>query len=125
MNRSGRFCVNVLRSFHSELPRIFTLKQKGEDRFRTGDWQQALDGLPFLADAQANLFCEVDRSIGYGTHTIFIGRVYSAKIQEQIDPLLYHDGRYSVAGPAPTAPIKAPIAAMSAGPAQPEKVHAK
>jgi flavin reductase (DIM6/NTAB) family NADH-FMN oxidoreductase RutF len=51
LSRNGRFCVNVLRSFHSQLSRVFSGTQKGQDRFRTGDWQQALDGLPFLADA--------------------------------------------------------------------------
>jgi flavin reductase len=60
LSRSGRFCVNILRSFHSELSQVFSGKMRGDDRFRLGNWDRAADGLPFLADAQANLFCHVD-----------------------------------------------------------------
>ena len=85
----GRFCVNVLRSFHSRLSQAFSGKLKGEDRFRVGAWRKTDDGLPFLGDAQANLFCEVDRITDYGTHTIFIGRVYSPIVHADVDSLLY------------------------------------
>jgi flavin reductase len=94
----GRFCVNVLRSFHSELSRAFSGKVKGEDRFRLGSWASE-DGVPFLSDAQANLFCAVARVMDYETHTIFVGRVYFARVQEHVDPLIYQDGRYAIAQP--------------------------
>lgn len=99
LSNTCRFCLNILRSHHSELSHMFSGKLRGGARFRLGDWDRAPDGLPFLLDAQANLFCEVDRRIRYETHTIFVGRVYSAKLQDQIDPLVYQDGRYSVALP--------------------------
>ena len=57
-------------------------------------------GCRFWPMPRAKLFREVDRSISYGTHAIFIGRVYSGRMHEQIDPFLYHEGGYSVAGPA-------------------------
>jgi flavin reductase len=95
----GRFCVNVLRSVHSGLSQAFSGKLKGEDRFRLGDWGQTEDGLPFLADAQANLFCEIVRVVDYETHTIFIARVYFARAQEGVDPLLYQDGKYAISVP--------------------------
>jgi len=97
LSRGGRFCVNVLRSFHSQISQAFSGALKGEDRFRLGAWRD--DGLPFLGDAQANLFCEIDRITDYGTHTIFIGRVYSAIVDEEVDPLLYQDGKYAIARP--------------------------
>jgi flavin reductase (DIM6/NTAB) family NADH-FMN oxidoreductase RutF len=99
LSQGGRFCVNVLRSFHSQLSQAFSGKLKGENRFHVGAWQDTDDGLPFLADAQANLFCEIDRVTDYGTHTIFIGRVYSAIVHADVDPLLYQDGKYVIAGP--------------------------
>ena len=34
LSRSGRFCVNILRSFHSELSQVFSGKMRGDDRFR-------------------------------------------------------------------------------------------
>jgi hypothetical protein len=36
LSRSGRFCVNILRSFHSELSQVFSGKMRGDDRFRLG-----------------------------------------------------------------------------------------
>ena len=101
LSRGGRFCVNVLRSFHSGLSQAFSGRLKGEDRFRLGAWHATDDGLPFLRDAQANLFCETDRITDYGTHTIFIGRVYLARVDEDVDPLLYQDGKYAIARPVP------------------------
>jgi flavin reductase len=89
LSRGGRFCVNILRSFHSRLSQAFSGKLKGEDRFRVGAWRKTDEGLPFLGDAQANLFCEVDRITDYGTHTIFIGRVYSPIVHADVDSLLY------------------------------------
>ena len=99
MSRGGRFCVNVLRSIHAGLSQAFSGKLKGEDRFQLGNWRQTEDGLPFLADAQANLFCEIVRVVDYGTLTIFIASVYSAKTQQEVDPLLYQDGKYAIARP--------------------------
>jgi len=99
LSRGGRFCVNVLRSFHSQLSQAFSGKLKGEDRFRLGAWHESDDGVPFLDDAQANLFCEIDRITDYGTHTIFIGRVYLARVNADVDPLLYQDGKYVIARP--------------------------
>jgi flavin reductase (DIM6/NTAB) family NADH-FMN oxidoreductase RutF len=101
LSRSGRFCVNMLRSFHSELSQVFSGKMKGDERFRSGNWTRAGDGLPYLADAQANLFCRVDRTLNYETHTIFLGRVYATRVEEHVDALLYQDGKYSIARPVP------------------------
>jgi flavin reductase len=99
MSRGGHFCVNVLRSVHVGLSQTFSGRMKGEDRFLHGHWGEVEDGLPFLTDAQANLFCEIVRVVDYETHTIFIARVHSAKISEDICPLLYQDGEYAIARP--------------------------
>lgn len=101
LTRSGRFCVNILRSFHCDLSQVFSGKLRGGDRFRLGDWRVSADGLPFLADAQANLFCRVDRTLDYETHTVFLGRVYATRAEEQVDALLYQNGEYSIAHPVP------------------------
>jgi flavin reductase len=97
LSRGGRFCVNVLRSCHSGLSQAFSGKLKGEDRFRLGNWLETEYGLPFLSDAQANLFCEIARIMDYATHAIFIARVYFVRVQDDVDPLLYQDGRYAIA----------------------------
>jgi flavin reductase len=116
MSRGGHFCVNVLRSVHVGLSQTFSGRMKGEDRFLQGLWEETEGGLPFLIDARANLFCEIVRVVDYETHTIFIARVHSAKISEDICPLLYQDGEYAVARPvferrADQSPISAVTAA--------------
>jgi flavin reductase (DIM6/NTAB) family NADH-FMN oxidoreductase RutF len=99
LSRGGRFCVNVLRSFHCGLSQAFSGKLKGEDRFDLGDWRESDDGTPFLGDAQANLFCEIARIMDHATHSIFIAHVHSVRVQEDVDPLLYQDGKYAIAQP--------------------------
>src|SRR6516225_2080093 len=59
LSRGGRFCINVLRSFHSHLSQAFSGKLKGEDQFSVGAWRDTEERLPYLTDAQANLFCEM------------------------------------------------------------------
>lgn len=97
--RGGHFCVNVLRSQQIGISRAFSGHLRGEDRFDIGKWQLNKEGLPFIEDAQANLFCEIVRTMEYATHTIFIARVYSAKVRELVDPLIYQDGAYAIATP--------------------------
>lgn len=70
-------------------------------RFDRGDWrchgvlgEGQANGLPWLAEAQATLFCETDQTCDYGTHRIFIARVTGATGIPGDDPLLYCDGRF-------------------------------
>ncbi len=91
-----RFCVNILKSSQVPLAGAFsTSKVKGAQRFANGDWQADDSGLPFLADAQANLFCTLDLAVPYGTHTIFVGKVVGVRVSERVSPLLYQDGQYA------------------------------
>nr|WP_236774120.1 flavin reductase family protein [Agrobacterium tumefaciens] len=53
------------------------------------------DGLPYLTDAQASLFCTLEQKVPFGTHNIFIGTVNRVLISETISPLLYEDGKYA------------------------------
>lgn len=103
LGRGGRFCVNVLHTDNIETARIFSNPAIGPERFNAGDWRTDADGTPYLANAQANLFCSKEKEVGYGSHTIFIGRVLKAQSREDVSPLLYRDGRYtacSALGPA-------------------------
>lgn len=93
LHEQDRFCVNILHATNIDVAKIFSSKA-GEERFNSGDWRTDSEGLPFLADAQANLFCRKEHEVTYGSHTIFIGRVIQALTREDISPLLYSDGRY-------------------------------
>jgi len=89
--RTRRLCVNVLATRHAELVGSFSGKLTGMARFASGGWTMA-HGLPWLPDAQASFFCEVDQAVAYGSHGIFIGRVRDARYDEHIAPLLYENG---------------------------------
>lgn len=88
------FCINVLRSCHSELSRRFGGDTHGGERFRYGNWVLLPERPPTLADAQANLFCKVDCRLEYGTHTILVGRVLRIECAQDVDVLVYHNGLY-------------------------------
>ena len=92
---SGRFCVNILQAWQSALAQAFG-SSAVLDRFAHGAWLRDDRDLPYLADAQANIFCEVDDIHAYGTHTVVIGRVYDVGVHAPVHPLLYQDGRYTV-----------------------------
>lgn len=91
--RQGRlFWVNVLGEEHDEECRAFAGKLAGPDRFRCGAWREG-HGMPYLADAQANLLCELDREVPVATHTVFIARVVDVRASGTNRPLIYLDGR--------------------------------
>ena len=50
--------------------------------------------LPFLENAQANIFCKVDKLSSYHTHTIVIGLVEETNFADTISTLTYVDGDY-------------------------------
>lgn len=87
------FCVNILSENQAEHCSIFSGASSGSDRFLFGTWGEEV-GLPYLDQAQANIFCVTDRQIDYGTHTIFIGRVHRARIAGHVSPLVYLNGGF-------------------------------
>src|SRR5262249_49786510 len=91
---SRRFCVNILQAWQSALAQAFG--SPVSDRSAHGAWLRDDRELPYLADAQANIFCDVDDIHAYGTHTVVIGRVYRVGVHAPVHPLLYQDGRYTV-----------------------------
>ena len=95
LTNSLRFCVNLLRINQVRLSGVFSGQLKGSERFSNGDWIEGVYALPFLADAQANLFCRVERKMIHSTHGIFLGRVTDVRMAEGIEPLLYQNGRYA------------------------------
>ena len=88
-------CVNVLGVGHAAVSEAFSCAPNGEERFAVGRWESGWHGLPFLADAQANLFVQIDERITYGTHDILIGIVQQVRRARTIEPLLYVDGGVS------------------------------
>ena len=88
----SKFCINLLNKDQHELSNICSDDQKHDQRFEDKNWN--LDNLPFLENAQANIFCKVDKLTSYHTHTIVIGLVEDANFADKISTLTYVDGDY-------------------------------
>lgn len=99
LSESDRFCVNLLRSEQAALSDAFSGKLPSEERFLHGAWKEDGEGLPFLADGQASIFCRRRDAIQHGSHSIFIGEVESVLLTEDISPLIYSNGAYSRCAP--------------------------
>ena len=98
--RARRFCVNVLHQDQVALSAAFSGGVRAEDRFARGSWAHTDDGIPYLDDAQANLFCKKAAAIPYGTHTIVVGQVEQVGVRDAIAPLVYQDASYCTTSPA-------------------------
>lgn len=88
----GVFWVNLLGEDHIEQCQAFSGKLSGSNRFHSGTWIEER-GMPLLADAQANICCEVELQIPFATHTIFISRVIEVRASGSVRPLVYLDGQ--------------------------------
>lgn len=96
MRTEERFCVNLLHVDNIAGAQAFSSPLSSAERFADGDWRRDGFGVPYLADAQANLFCVKEKQIEHGSHTIFIGRVTAVRTRADIAPLLYTDGGYAI-----------------------------
>ena len=99
LSESDRFCVNLLRSEQAALSDAFSGKLSSEERFLHGAWKEDGEGLPFLADGQASIFCRRRTAIDHGSHSIFIGEVESVLLTDDISPLIYSNGAYGRCSP--------------------------
>ncbi|WP_296558894.1 flavin reductase family protein [Pigmentiphaga sp.] len=104
VNRSGgmhaalaegeRFCINILGTEQVEHSRLFGKSMPMGERFEHGDWRLSADDVPYLNEAQANIFCRRVSQLDVGTHTVFVGTVYRLAIGDAISPLIYLNGEY-------------------------------
>lgn len=86
--------VNLLSRRQQEVSAAFGGGVPRDQRFGIGAWHEGPNGLPELAEAQANLSCVIDAMLAYGTHSIVIARVLQARVGELVEPLIYQDGAY-------------------------------
>lgn len=93
VSAAGKFCVNLLGGQHRELISVFSGALKGAERFQHGRWAAGHEGLPYLQDAAASLFCDLDAHFDHGTHTLFIGAVRQVVVDPLHDPMVWMNGR--------------------------------
>ena len=87
-----KFCINLLNKNQEGLSNICSDEDSYEDRFKDENWN--IESVPFLKNAQANIFCKVDKLTSYHTHTIVVGLVMDANYSNDISTLTYVDGEY-------------------------------
>lgn len=93
MGDTSHFRVNVLHRDQVEMARMFADRTRHRLRFLSG-WDVDSRGAPRLREAQATILCRRIDSHDFATHSIFIGVVEQAEARDEVDPLLYLDGRY-------------------------------
>ena len=91
------FRVNVLHREQEAIARMFADRRQRSLRFAEG-WALEGGGPPRLIDAQASILCRRIDHHRFGTHSIFIGQVEEATFRDDVNPLVYLDGRYGEAG---------------------------
>lgn len=86
-----RFVVNVLSEEQSEHSNQFA--SQIPDKFLNIHHHEGLEGIPVLKNALVNLECRLVEHHIAGDHTIFIGEIEHAHINEG-NPLVYYQGNY-------------------------------
>jgi flavin reductase (DIM6/NTAB) family NADH-FMN oxidoreductase RutF len=98
IERSGLFCINLLGVNHTALVGLFSNSEMRAKRFSPDAWQER-HGLPYLADAPANVFCRVSTTLLFGTHEIFVGEVFDLHTADSCEPLGWFDGNFATHQP--------------------------
>ena len=57
------------------------------DRFESVEFNLGEFGLPILVDSVGGLECKVVGNVMYGDHTVFVGEVLSAYLNNDVDSL--------------------------------------
>ena len=86
-----RFVVNILSEEQKEHSVQFA--SQIPDKFINVHHHEGLEGIPVLKDALVNLECRLVEHFVAGDHTIFIGEIEQAHVNEG-KPLVYYRGEY-------------------------------
>ncbi|MEQ6900701.1 flavin reductase family protein [Nocardioides sp. YIM 152588] len=97
IQRSGRFCVNVLAADQEGVSAA--MATRGIDKFEGLSWSPAAStGAPVLDGTLAHLDCTIHAVYEAGDHYLVVGRVRHLEVHaeeaEVTEPLLYFKGRY-------------------------------
>jgi len=90
------FAVNILAADQEALSRYFAsrTRPRGRHAFRDVDHRTGVTGSPILSDVAASMDCRLQSVQEAGDHQIFIGEVVDLDVAPDVEPLLFHGGRY-------------------------------
>ncbi len=89
--QSNAFIVNILREDQTQLSNHFA--SHADDKFSDVKYRRGIENLPVLEDVLVNLECRLVNSHDEGDHTIYVGQVETATINDE-KPLIYWHGGY-------------------------------
>ena len=79
IERSGVFCLNLLRAGDTGLAKAFLkAAESSGDSVNGREFTRTKRGTPFLRDALGSIECEVTSALPSGDHTLFLGKIVGA-----------------------------------------------
>jgi flavin reductase (DIM6/NTAB) family NADH-FMN oxidoreductase RutF len=96
IEQNGVFAVNILSVEQEPLSRYFASKDRprGWEAFKQISHSRAASGSPILDGSACYLDCRLHASHEAGDHIIFIGEVMAIGVDPEVQPLLFHRGKY-------------------------------
>jgi flavin reductase (DIM6/NTAB) family NADH-FMN oxidoreductase RutF len=91
LETSRAFVVNILSSGQRELSERFA--SQIDDKFESVEFSEGIDGIPVLSGCIATLECRLTAAYDGGDHSIFVGEVEKAVVNDG-DPILYFRSDY-------------------------------
>ncbi len=89
--QSGAFGVSMLAANQVHLSQQFA--SRVPDKFADVPWSPSPRGIPLLDHTCAAIECSVEHQYAGGDHTIFVGRITHAVVND-VEPLAYFRGGY-------------------------------
>ena len=94
--RNGVFAANILSSGQEPISNYFASRDRprGRDAFAEIPHREVVTGAPVIDGVAAYLDCRLAETHESGDHLIFIGEVVALGVDPEVEPLLFHGGRY-------------------------------
>jgi flavin reductase len=102
IEQNGVFAVNILGAPQESISRYFASKDRprGLQAFDEIPHRIAVTGCPIIEGAAGFLDCRLDAAHEAGDHIVFIGEVLAIANDPDVEPLVFHGGRYRVVSDA-------------------------
>jgi flavin reductase (DIM6/NTAB) family NADH-FMN oxidoreductase RutF len=90
------FAVNILGVRQEALSNLFASKDRprGREAFAEIPHREIATGAPVIDQVAAFLDCRLVQTYEGGDHLMFIGEVDALGVDAEVEPLLFHGGRY-------------------------------
>ena len=88
IKNTNKFSLNVLKSDQKDLAAVFFKPQKAlGGRFESVEFTKGELGLPIINDCVGGVECLVIGDVAHGDHTVFVGEVKSAYLNNDVESL--------------------------------------